>query len=75
MDVTGFFERSADAIWLPLVFVGLFVVRGLASFASSYLLNRISQAVLMELRLTMFERMLHWPAPTYETMPSSVVAR
>lgn len=67
------FERSSDAIWLPLVFVGLFVVRGLASFASSYLLNRISQAVLMELRLTMFERMLHWPAPTYESMPSSVV--
>lgn len=67
------FERSADAIWLPLVFVGLFVVRGLASFASSYLLNRISQAVLMELRLTMFERMLRWPSPTYETMPSSVV--
>jgi subfamily B ATP-binding cassette protein MsbA len=67
------FERSADAIWMPLLFVGLFVVRGLASFASSYLLNRISQAVLMDLRMTMFDRMLRWPAPTYETMPSSIV--
>jgi subfamily B ATP-binding cassette protein MsbA len=67
------FERSADAIWMPLLFVGLFVVRGLASFASSYLLNRISQAVLMDLRTTMFERMLRWPAPTYEAMQSSVV--
>ena len=60
-------------MWLPLAFVGLFIVRGFASFASSYLLNRISQSVLMNLRMTMFDRMLRWPAATFEQMPSSVV--
>lgn len=64
---------SSTIIWLPLAFVGLFIVRGLGSFASSYLLNRISQSVLMNLRMTMFDRMLRWPASTFEQMPSSVV--
>ena len=64
---------SSSLMWLPLAFVGLFIVRGFASFASSYLLNRISQSVLMNLRMTMFDRMLRWPAATFEQMPSSVV--
>jgi subfamily B ATP-binding cassette protein MsbA len=64
---------SGSLIWLPLAFVGLFIVRGFATFASSYLLNRISQSVLMNLRMTMFDRMLRWPAATFEQMPSSVV--
>jgi subfamily B ATP-binding cassette protein MsbA len=67
-------EREArSALWLPLAFVGVFVVRGLASFASSYLLNRISQGVLVGLRTTMFERMLRWPSSTFENMPSGIV--
>ena len=64
---------SRSVMWLPLAFVGLFIVRGLASFASSYLLNRISQSVLMNLRMTMFDRMLRWRAETFEQMSSSVV--
>jgi ATP-binding cassette, subfamily B, bacterial MsbA len=76
--LTGFLTDQAlkdarDAIWLPLVFVGLFVLRGLAGFAGSYLLNRISQAVLLDLRMTMFSRMLGWSSATFENMPSSVV--
>ena len=67
-------ERDAGAVlWLPFAFVGLFVVRGLASFASSYLLNRISQTVLVDLRTTMFDRMLRWPSSTFENMPSAIV--
>ena len=67
-------ERDpGSAIWLPLAFVGLFIVRGLSSFASSYLLNRISQGVLVDLRTAMFERMLRWPSSTFENMPSGIV--
>ena len=62
-----------NIIWLPLAFVGLFIVRGLANFTSSYLLNRISQSVLMNLRMTMFDRMLRWPSSAYEQMTSGVV--
>jgi len=73
MTDSALFERNASAIWLPLAFVGLFFVRGLASFASSYLLNRISQVVLVDLRMSMFERMLRWPSSTFENMPSGIV--
>ena len=73
MTDRALFERSSSALWLPAAFVGLFVVRGLASFASSYLLNRISQGVLVELRMSMFERMLRWPSSTFENMPSGIV--
>ena len=67
-------ERGSRALmWLPLGFVALFIVRGLATFTSSYLLNRISQSVLMSLRMTMFDNMLRWPSSTFEQMPSSVV--
>jgi ATP-binding cassette, subfamily B, bacterial MsbA len=67
-------ERDAgSAMWLPFAFVGLFVIRGIASFGSSYLLNRISQGVLVDLRHSMFERMLRWPSSTFENMPSGVV--
>ena len=64
---------AGSAMWMPLSFVGLVIVRGFGSFASSYLLNRISQGVLVDLRMTMFERMLRWPSSTFENMPSGIV--
>jgi subfamily B ATP-binding cassette protein MsbA len=68
------FEKDLEAvIWMPLAFVGLFVVRGLAVFAGSYLINRVSQAVLVDLRMTMFDRMLRWPSSTFENTPSGIV--
>ncbi|GIL04984.1 MAG: lipid A export ATP-binding/permease protein MsbA [Betaproteobacteria bacterium] len=70
----GFYRRDAAAgVWVPLAFVGVFVVRGLASFASTYLLNRVSQFVLVDLRAAMFERLLHWPQSAFENAPSGIV--
>jgi len=70
----GFYERNQSAgLWVPAAFVGVFVVRGLASFASSYLLNHVSQFVLVDLRASMFERLLHWPQTTLENTPSGLV--
>jgi subfamily B ATP-binding cassette protein MsbA len=63
----------ASVLWMPIAFVGLFVVRGLAIFGGSYLLNRVSQAVLVDLRMTMFDRMLAWPTTTFENTPSGIV--
>jgi subfamily B ATP-binding cassette protein MsbA len=70
----GFYRRDAAAgIWVPAAFVGVFVLRGLSSFASTYLLNRVSQGVLVELRGRMFARLLRWPQTTLENTPSSTV--
>ncbi len=70
----GFYQRNDRAgIWIPAAFVGVFIVRGLSTFASSYLLNHVSQFVLLDLRATMFERLLHWPQTTVENTPSGIV--
>ncbi len=70
----GFYERNDRAgIWIPAAFVGLFIVRGLSTFASSYLLNHASQLVLLDLRAAMFERLLHWPQTAIENTPSGMV--
>ncbi len=70
----GFHDRQSSAfLWLPLSFIGLFLVRGLASYASSYKISSVSQAVLVELRRRMFERLLHWPQTTLENTPSGLV--
>src|SRR6266481_2516302 len=70
----GFYERQPTAgLWVPLAFVGVFLVRGLASYASSYKISGVSQAVLVELRRRMFERLLHWPQATIESTPSGIV--
>ena len=72
-DQALFQKDFASVIWMPIAFVGLFVVRGLAIFGGSYLLNRVSQAVLIDLRMAMFDRMLRWPTSTFENTPSGVV--
>jgi ATP-binding cassette, subfamily B, bacterial MsbA len=70
----GFYDRQATAgLWVPLAFVGVFLVRGLATYASSYKISSVSQAVLVELRRRMFERLLHWPQTTLENTPSGMV--
>jgi subfamily B ATP-binding cassette protein MsbA len=70
----GFYAGNrAAGVWVPLAFVGVFVVRGLSTFASSYVLNKVSQFVLIDLRSTMFERLLHWPQATLENTPSGLV--
>ena len=70
----GIYQREAWAgIWVPIAFVGVFVLRGLSTFTSSYLLNHVSQLVLIDLRASMFERLLHWPQTTLEATPSGLV--
>jgi subfamily B ATP-binding cassette protein MsbA len=70
----GIVEREAAAgLWLPLAFVGVFIVRGLAGFASTFLLNRISQAVLVDLRTAMFDKLITWPQRAFEDTPSGIV--
>jgi ATP-binding cassette, subfamily B, bacterial MsbA len=66
-------RESGSYIMMPLAFVGLFILRGITSFTSSYYLNRVSQDVLNELRASMFNRMLKWPSATFHATPSGVV--
>lgn len=70
----GLFDRdSSSSFWVPVSFVVIFLVRGLSTFSSSYLLGKISQNVLVELRESMFARLLHWPQATINSTPSGTV--
>jgi subfamily B ATP-binding cassette protein MsbA len=59
--------------WIPPAFVGVFLVRGVANFTSSFLVSSVSQRVLVELRQAMFQRLLRWPQSTLENTPSGLV--
>ena len=56
----GFTGQLNSKLWqVPVFLVGLAFVRGLAQFLSSYLLNRVINAVLLKLREQMFQSLLH----------------
>lgn len=58
----GFYQKNADvAFYAPLALIGISILQGFSQFASSYLLQMVSQSVLFDLRNMMFERMIHWP--------------
>ncbi len=59
----GFGGAYAGKLWhVPALLTGVALVRGVAQFASGYLLSLISNRVLLKMRMQMFERMLHAPA-------------
>ncbi len=66
----GFVEKPTFSLWLvPLIIVGLFLVRGVATFSSAYLMTWISTHLLMRFREKMFDRMLAVPVGFYTHTP------
>lgn len=61
-----FIEKDPDSIRImPLLLIGLFVVRGLASYVSTVALAWVSNSVVMDLRGRMFSRLLDLPVGYY----------
>ncbi|MBF6988820.1 lipid A export permease/ATP-binding protein MsbA [Cupriavidus sp. IK-TO18] len=59
----GFGGQYAGTLWhVPALLTGVALIRGVAQFASGYLLNLISNRVLLKMRMQMFQRLLHAPA-------------
>ena len=53
--------------------IGLALVRGVSQYASNYLLNYVSNRILLQLRLEMFQRMLHTGASFFQRETASTV--
>jgi subfamily B ATP-binding cassette protein MsbA len=72
-----FEKRNRDlAILLPLGIVAIFVVSGLASFASGYSTQWVGSKVILDLRRAMFARVLKLPPAFFdETSTAKLVAR
>jgi ATP-binding cassette, subfamily B, bacterial MsbA len=71
----GFGTKGSDhARWLvPLAVVGLALVRGVAQYASGYFLSYVSNKILLQLRLEMFDRMIHTSAGFFQRETASTV--
>ncbi|WP_414442703.1 lipid A export permease/ATP-binding protein MsbA [Burkholderia sp. 22PA0106] len=71
----GFGAHSSErAKWfVPAAIIGLALVRGVAQYASNYLLNYVSNRILLQLRLQMFERMIHTGASFFQRETASTV--
>ncbi|MDE1141687.1 MULTISPECIES: lipid A export permease/ATP-binding protein MsbA [Paraburkholderia] len=67
-------KGSPSAMWIvPVAIIGLALVRGLAQYASGYLLQYVSNRILLELRLKMFERMIHASVGFFQRETASTV--
>ena len=67
----SFVDRDVDTIRLiPLALIGLFLVRGIANFFTSYGLGWIARNVIKTLREEMFARLISLPASFYDKSTS-----
>lgn len=67
----GFVKRNMHMItWIPLALVGLYFVRGVASYISAYFMAFVGTRVVMDLRERMFDRLLHLPVTFFDNASS-----
>jgi subfamily B ATP-binding cassette protein MsbA len=71
----GFGSHGSDrAKWyVPIAVIGLALVRGVSQYTSNYLLNYVSNRILLQLRLEMFQRMIHTGASFFQRETASTV--
>lgn len=64
----GFVGKPTFELWLvPVAVIGIFILRGISTFATNYLMTWITTQLLNLLRGKMFARMLDVPARYYTT--------
>ncbi len=58
--------NSSILVWMPLVVIGLMIVRGLTSFVSSYCVSWVSGKVVMQMRRRLFSHMMAMPVSFFD---------
>ncbi len=70
----GFVHKNPASIrFMPLALVALFLVRGIASFVSNYLMNWVGRRVVFDVRAEMFSRLLYLPTTFFDAHSSGVL--
>ena len=69
----GAHERGIWRWYGPVAVVLLAFVRGLGQYAGNYLMSLSSNRILLDLRLKMFDRMLHAPADFFQRETASTI--
>ena len=63
----GFTNKNQTYIkWTPILLVGMFMLRGLFTFSSSYTSSWVANKVVTDLRACMFERLVRLPVPFFD---------
>ena len=64
----GFSRGSGFQIWwVPAGVIGLFLLRGLAAFVASYTMQWVSNNVLRDIRIAMFDKLLLMPSKSFDS--------
>jgi subfamily B ATP-binding cassette protein MsbA len=76
LDETFVTKNPEGLVRLPLLLMLLFVVRGVASFISSYFMKWVATRVIMDLRKEMFDRLQTLPTSYFENNSSgNIIAK
>jgi subfamily B ATP-binding cassette protein MsbA len=67
----GFVAKDQSFIrWVPVLLLALFLVRGVASFVSTYCMAWVGSRLVMDLRAAMFDKLLSLPTRYFDQNPS-----
>jgi ATP-binding cassette, subfamily B, bacterial MsbA len=62
-----FVQKDPDVIrWLPFAFMGIFIVRGLGGFVSTYGMEHVGRNIIRDMRKQMFARLMCLPTAFYD---------
>lgn len=76
IDETLASQNDAARWELPLVIVGIFVLRGIATFITDYGMARAGRSVVRDLRVAVLDKMLRLPSARFDREPvASLVSR
>ncbi|MBN8764612.1 MAG: ATP-binding cassette domain-containing protein [Thiobacillus sp.] len=67
----GFVAKDQTFIrWVPILLLALFLVRGIASFVSTYCMAWVGSRLVMDLRAAMFDKLMTLPTRYFDQNPS-----
>jgi len=67
----GFVAKDQAFIrWVPVLLLALFMVRGLTSFISTYCMAWVGSRLVMDLRASMFDKLMSLPTRYFDQHPS-----
>jgi len=70
----SFVEQDPDVTkWAPLILIGLFLVRGIATYLSKYWMSWVARKVINVLRGEMFSQLLRLPVSFFDATPSGTL--
>lgn len=76
IDDTLVSQNDASRWALPLIIIGIFVVRGIATFVTDYGMARAGRSVVRDLRVAVLDKMLRLPSTRFDREPvASLVSR